>query len=84
MQAFEIIGGILLVLISISMIVIVMLQEGKGKGLGAISGGEAGGSSYGKNRAKTLDAILAKYTKICAILFLVVTFAVWLLSIFAK
>ncbi|MCI5800939.1 MAG: preprotein translocase subunit SecG [Oscillospiraceae bacterium] len=83
MQAFEIIGGILLVLISISMIVIVMLQEGKGKGLGAISGGEAGGS-YGKNRAKTLDAILAKYTKICAILFLVVTFAVWLLSIFAK
>lgn len=82
MQAFEIIGGILLVLISVFMIVIVMLQEGKGKGIGALGGDTAG--SYGKNRAKTLDAILSKYTKICAILFLIVTFAVWLVSIFAK
>lgn len=83
MQVFEIIGGILLVLISISMIVIVMLQEGKGKGIGTISGGDTTGA-YGKNRAKTLDAMLSRYTKICAILFLVLTFAVWILSIFTK
>lgn len=74
MQAFEIIGGILLILMAIAIIIMVLMQEGKGGG--------AQPQSYGKNRAKTLDVLLSKYTKVIGAAFLVVTFLVWILSIY--
>lgn len=80
MQAFEIIGGILLILIAIAIIIMVLMQEGKGGGAAALGGAQP--QSYGRNRAKTLDVILAKYTKILGIVFFAVTFLVWILSIY--
>ena len=58
MQAFEIIGGILLILMAIAIIIMVLMQEGKGGGASALGGAQP--QSYGKNRAKTLDVLLSK------------------------
>ena len=62
------------VILSLTIIAIVMLQSGKSAGLsGAISG--AADTFLSKNKAKTLDAKLAKATKWVAILWVVVTLA---------
>lgn len=60
------------VLCSLSLVGIVMLQSGKSAGLsGAISG--AADTFLSKNKAKTMDAKLAKATKWVAILWVVLT-----------
>ncbi len=60
-------------LCSVTLIVVVMMQSGKSAGLsGAISGG--GGDTFlSKNKAKTLDSKLAKFTKWIAIAFMLLT-----------
>ena len=56
-----------------------MLQSGKSAGLsGAISG--AADTFLSKNKAKSVDAKLAKLTKICGVVFFVVTLVVCVLS----
>lgn len=58
------------IVFAISIIVIVLLQSGKSAGLsGAIAGGAE--SFFGKNKGRTLDAMLTKYTTVAAIAFLV-------------
>ena len=65
---------ILQVVLSLAMIAIVMLQSGKSAGLsGTISG--AAETFLSKNKAKTLDAKLAKATKWVAIAWVLVTLA---------
>ena len=65
---------ILQVLCSLAMVAIVMLQSGKSAGLsGAIAG--AADTFLAKNKAKSLDAKLAKMTKWVAIAFILVTLA---------
>ena len=60
---------ILVVIVSVALTVIVMLQSGKSSGLGAISGGAE--TFLSKNKAKSMDAKLARWTKYVAILFMV-------------
>ena len=60
------------VLLSLALVAIVMLQSVKSAGLsGAISG--AADTFLSKNKAKTIDAKLAKATKWVAILWVVLT-----------
>ena len=62
------------VLLSLTLIAVVMLQSGKSAGLsGAIAGGAD--TFLSKNKAKSLDAKLAKMTKWVAIAFVVLTLA---------
>jgi preprotein translocase subunit SecG len=57
------------ILFTLSLIVIVLLQSGKQSGL---SGSIAGGAEtfFGKNKGRTIDAMLSKYTAVAAIAFL--------------
>lgn len=66
------------IVLAISLIVIVLLQSGKQAGL---SGSIAGGAEtfFGKNKGRTIDAMLSKYTKFAAILFLITSIALQLL-----
>lgn len=65
---------IIQVLCSLVLVAIVMLQSGKSAGLsGAISG--AADTFLSKNKAKTVDAKLAKATKWAAIVWVVLTLA---------
>ena len=66
---------ILQVVLSLALIAVVMLQSGKSAGLsGAIAGGAD--TFLSKNKAKSLDAKLAKMTKWVAIGFMVLTLVI--------
>jgi len=57
------------ILFALSIIVIVLLQSGKSAGLsGTIAGGAE--TFFGKNKGRTIDAMLSKYTAFAAIAFL--------------
>jgi len=58
------------IIFCISIIIIVLLQSGKQAGL---SGSIAGGAEtfFGKNKGRTIDAMLTKYTAVAAIGFLI-------------
>lgn len=61
---------ILHIVIAIVLIAIVLMQSGKTAGLsGSISGGAE--TFFGKNKGKTIDAVLSKITSAVAIIFLV-------------
>lgn len=80
MTVWEIIIGIVLIILSLVMICVVLLQEGRQSNLGAIAG--AADSFMEKGRARTLDAILAKWTKVLAIVFFVLVLAGMLITTF--
>lgn len=64
--------SIVQVVVGLILIVMVMLQSGKSAGLsGAIAGGAD--TFLSKNKAKTLDSKLAKFTKWVALGFVVLT-----------
>ena len=61
------------VLAALFLIAVVLLQSGKNAGLsGAIAG--AADTFMSKNKARTMDAKLAKMTKWVAIVFIILTF----------
>ena len=65
---------IIQVLLSLAIVAVVMLQSGKSAGLsGAIAGGAE--TFLSKNKAKSLDAKLAKMTKWVAIVWVLLTLA---------
>ncbi len=66
---------VLLIIVSIALIAVVLLQAGKSAGLsGAISGGAE--QLLGKQKARGIDAVLARATVVLAVLFFVLTIAV--------
>ncbi len=77
MNALQIIVSILHIIFALSIVVIVLLQSGKTAGL---SGSIAGGAEtfFGKNKGRTLDAILSKYTSVAAIAFLITSIVLFL------
>lgn len=83
MSIYELIGGIVLLIISIILVIVIMLQEGKQAGLsGSISGGN---DSYsGRGRGKSNDALFATFTKVAAALFFLITLGVNLANVFLK
>ena len=52
-------------LICIALTVIVLLQEGKSQGLGSISG--MADSYWGKNKGRSMEGTLEKFTKFAAV-----------------
>lgn len=62
--------NIVYLIICVALIAIVLMQSGKQAGL---SGSIAGGAEtfFGKNKGRTIDAILGKWTSVCAVLFMV-------------
>ena len=72
MSAWLIILTILQLLTALAVVLIVLFQSGKSAGLSGAIGGVAD-TFLAKNKAKTLDAKLAKYTKWVAIAFVVLT-----------
>jgi len=79
MSAWIIILTILQLLTALATVLIVLFQSGKSAGLSGAIGGVAD-TFLTKNKAKTLDAKLAKYTKWVAIAFVVLTLLINILE----
>lgn len=70
MTAIEIILGIIIIIASLAIIIAIILQPGRRAGInGVISGGAD--TFLSKNKARTFDAFLGRWTKYIAILFFI-------------
>lgn len=68
------------VVISVILVVTVLMQHGKQQGLsGAIAGGAE--TFFGKNKGRTIDAILKKITAVVAVLFIISSLALTAVSV---
>ncbi len=74
MSAVEIILGIVLIIFSVAITIIVLLQEGHEQNVGVVTGGAD--TFLAKNRARSVDAFLSRWTKIIAIGFFVLVMAI--------
>lgn len=59
---------VLFIFVCIALVVVVLMQEGKAAGLGAISG--AAETYWGKNKGRSMEGMLVKFTKILAVAFI--------------
>lgn len=58
------------IIISITVTVVVLMQEGKQAGLGALAG--SSDSYWSKNKGRSMEGLLVKFTRALVVLFLVI------------
>ena len=80
MSVWGIVLGVLLAIISIAIIIVIILQEGNQQGLGVVTG--AADSYFSKNKARSIDAFLARWTKVFAAVFVIFVLALNVLAHF--
>ena len=73
MHVLKIALVIIFVLLGVALSAIILMQEGKSQGLGAISG--MAESYWPKNRGRSVEGALEKFTKFAAVLFFIVALA---------
>lgn len=74
----KIVVSVIHILFAVSIIIIVLLQSGKSAGLqGLVAGGAE--TFFGKNKGRSIDAMLSKYTSFAAIAFLVTSILLYIL-----
>ena len=71
MEALRIVIQVIFIFLCIALTVLVLMQEGKSAGLGAISG--VAETYWGKNKGRSMEGMLVKFTKYLAIGFMLLT-----------
>lgn len=66
--------SVIFVLICVALTVIVLLQEGKSAGLGSISG--MADTYWGRNKGRSMEGNLEKFTTFAAIAFMLLAIAI--------
>ncbi len=75
MGAVEYIVGSIIIILAVALIFAILMQEGRRAGInGAISGGAD--TFFAKNKARSVDAFLSRWTKYIAIVFFVLVLVV--------
>ncbi len=82
MNVWQIILGIVLIIMSIAIIVVIILQEGNQQGVGVVTGGAD--TFFSKNKARSIDAFLSRWTKVFAVIFVLAVIGLNVLSYFFK
>lgn len=79
MTTLKVVLTVLHLIIAFGLMAVVLFQSSKSEGL---SGSIAGGAEtfFGKNKGKTMDGVLAKFTVILAILFVITSVSLSVLS----
>jgi len=81
MTALQYVLSIIIILLSVAISILVLMQESKQQGLsGAISG--AAETFFGKNKGRTMEAKLEKFTKIAGVAFFILALVSSLLVLF--
>ena len=64
---------VVFIILSIAITAVILMQEGKSAGLGAIAG--AADTYWGKNKGRSMEGMLVKFTRVGVILFLLIAMA---------
>ena len=70
MGTLRIVLTIVFIIVSVALAAIVLMQEGKSAGLGVISG--AAETYWGKNKGRSIEGKLEKFTKILVVAFMLI------------
>lgn len=81
MGIWEIVLGALLILMSIAIIIVIILQEGNQQGVGVVTGGAD--TFFSKNKARSIDAFLSRWTKVFAAIFVLAVIGLNVLAYFS-
>jgi preprotein translocase subunit SecG len=77
MKVFAIVLGVIDIIICIALVLLVVFQEGNDKGMGVIGGGAD--TFFGKEKGRTIDKKLKRFTSLLAILFAIITVVLYLI-----
>lgn len=81
MGVWEIVLGAVLILMSIAIIIVIILQEGNQQGVGVVTGGAD--TFFSKNKARSIDAFLSRWTKVFAAVFVIAVIGLNVLAYFS-
>lgn len=73
MAVAEIILSVIYVILGVAISAVILMQEGKSQGLGALGG--IADSYWGKNKGRSMEGALEKFTKYGAMAFMLITIA---------
>ncbi|MBE7062929.1 MAG: preprotein translocase subunit SecG [Clostridia bacterium] len=73
MGTWKMVCTIVHIVVSVCLIAVVLLQSGKDAGLSGTIAGSNSDSFFGKNRGRTLNGILEKWTAILAVVFIILS-----------
>lgn len=73
MAVAEIIFSVIYVILGVAISAVILMQEGKSQGLGALGG--IADSYWGKNKGRSMEGALEKFTKYGAMAFMLITIA---------
>lgn len=81
MSNLEIALGVVLIVFAIAVVAVVLFQEGQQKGIGAITGAESE-TFLSKNKSRSIDAFLERWTRVISIGFFLIVILVNMLLYF--
>lgn len=84
MSAVNLILGSLLILFSLIVIVIILLQEGNQKNSSAITGSGSSDTFLSKNKSRSANAFLSRWTKVFAVGFVLIVIILNAVAFFVK
>lgn len=73
METWKMICTVVHIVIAVLLIAVVLMQSGKDAGLSGTIAGSNSDSFFGKNKGRTLNGILEKWTAILAVLFIILS-----------
>lgn len=83
MSWYEYVFGAIMILGAITITVLILMQQSRSAGLsGAIAGGAD--NFLGKNKGRSIDAKLARYTKVLCVIFFLITLVATFFFAFMK
>lgn len=71
MAVLETILSVIYVILGVAIAAVILMQEGKSRGLGALGG--IADSYWGKNKGRSMEGALERFTKYGAIAFMLIT-----------
>ena len=75
MSVIQVILSIIYVILGVAISIVILMQEGKSNGLGSAIGGISTDSYWSKNRGRSMEGALEKFTKYGAMAFMLITIA---------
>ena len=78
MAVLRIVLTVIYVILAVAISAVVLMQEGKSQGLGSALGGMSD-SYWKKNKGRTMEGALEKFTRYGAIVFMLLTIAIYVL-----
>lgn len=72
MDTLKIVLKVIFCIIAVILTIVVLMQEGKSSGIGALTGSTDNNTYWSKNKGRSAEGKLARFTKVLAIFFVII------------